>query len=50
MDELWNMLPKFGISCDRKFVSALFREFDTNKNGVMEFEEFVSFVIHNPYK
>lgn len=30
MDELWNMLAKFGISCERKYISALFGLFDTN--------------------
>ena len=50
VDELTAMLAKLQIACDRKFVGALFKKFDTNKNGVIEFEEFVDFVIRNPYK
>jgi len=50
MDELLNMLTKFGIACERKYIGALFGLFDTNRNGIMEFEEFVQTVIHSPYK
>lgn len=49
IDELWNLCSKAGISCERKYISALFKKFDTNRNGVIEFEEFVDFVIHNAY-
>ena len=50
IDELTFMLMKLQIACDRKYVNALFQRFDENKNGVIEFEEFVDFVIRNPYK
>jgi len=30
IDELWGMMAKLGISCDRKFVTALFKKFDKN--------------------
>ena len=50
IDELWGMMSKLGISCDRKFVTALFKKFDANKNGVIEFEEFMDYLIQNPYK
>ena len=50
IDELSNMLSKLQVACDRKYVLALFKRFDENKNGVIEFEEFVDFVIRNPYK
>ncbi len=50
IDELWNMMAKLGISCERKYVQALFRKFDENNNGVIEFEEFCRYLIQNPYK
>ena len=50
IDELTFMLEKLQIACERKFVQALFKRFDTNKNGVIEFEEFVDYIIKNPYK
>ncbi len=50
IDELWAMLAKLGISCDRKYVTAIFKKFDKNQNGVIEFEEFQDYLIHNPYK
>jgi Ca2+-binding EF-hand superfamily protein len=50
IDELWGMMAKFGISCERKYVTSLLNQMDTNKNGIVEFEEFVNFVIHRPYK
>ena len=50
LDELTAMLAKLQISCERKYVSALLKQFDTNGNGVIEFEEFCDYIIRNPYK
>ncbi len=50
IDELTNMMAKLGISCERKYSSALLKKFDVNKNGTIEFEEFCEFLILNPYK
>lgn len=50
IDELAHMLAKLGISVERKYLTALFKLLDTSKNGVVEFEEFNNFIIHNPYK
>mmetsp|Transcript_21706 Transcript_21706/g.20811 ORF Transcript_21706/g.20811 Transcript_21706/m.20811 type:complete len:123 (+) Transcript_21706:566-934(+) len=50
IDELTQMLAKLQISCERKYVTALLKKFDANKNGMVEFEEFCEFVIGNPYK
>ena len=50
LDELGAMLAKLGISCERKYITALFKRFDANDNGLIEFEEFCNYVIHNPYK
>jgi Ca2+-binding EF-hand superfamily protein len=44
------ILNKLGISCDRKYVSALFKKFDTNGNGLIEFEEFSNYIIYDAYK
>ena len=50
IDELHALMAKIGVSCERKYIKSLMDLFDTNRNGVIEFEEFVNFVIHNPYK
>jgi calmodulin len=49
-DELGAMMAKFGISVERKYLNAIIRELDTNKTGMLEFEEFVNFLLYNPYK
>jgi len=48
--ELEQMLLKLQIRCERSFLAELLGKFDRNKNGVIEFEEFVHYIIHNPYK
>lgn len=50
IDELVAMIAKLQISCERKYVSALFKKFDVNGNGIIEFEEFCNYLINNPYK
>jgi Ca2+-binding EF-hand superfamily protein len=50
IDEMGAMLAKLGISVDRKYINAIMRELDTNKTGMLEFEEFVTFLIYDPYK
>lgn len=49
VDELGGMLAQLQISCERKYISALLKKMDNNNNGVVEFEEFVKFVIHNNF-
>lgn len=49
-EQLGNMLIKLQIRCERPFLDQLVAQFDRNQNGVIEFEEFVHFIIHNPYK
>jgi Ca2+-binding EF-hand superfamily protein len=44
------MLAKLGISVERKFVNGLMKVLGTNKTGTLEFEEFATFLLHNPYK
>jgi len=48
-DELLAMLYKLGISVERKYLMSLFKRFDSNKNGTIEFEEFCTFITNNPY-
>lgn len=50
IDELSAMLAKLGISVERKYVEATLRQIDTNKNGMIEFEEFTTLVLYDPYK
>jgi Ca2+-binding EF-hand superfamily protein len=49
-DELQALLVRLQISVERRYLSALLRKFDRNNNGVIEFEEFVNFIINDPYK
>ena len=44
------MLAKLGISVERKYINAMMRELDTNKTGMLEFEEFLTFILYDPYK
>lgn len=44
------MLVRFQMSVDRRYLSALLAKFDNNKNGVIEFDEFVNYIINDPYQ
>ncbi len=50
INEFSGIFHKLAIACDRKYVSALFKKFDTNGNGVIEFEEFANWMIYDAYK
>jgi Ca2+-binding EF-hand superfamily protein len=50
LDEMTAMLAKLGISVERKYINAMMRELDTNKTGMLEFEEFANFLLYDPYK
>ena len=49
-DELQALLVRLQISVDRRYLSALMKKFDNNNNGVIEFEEFVNFIVNDPYR
>ena len=49
-DELQALLVRLQMSVDRKYLTALLNKFDRNGNGVIEFEEFVNFLINDPYR
>jgi Ca2+-binding EF-hand superfamily protein len=44
------LLAKLGIAVEEKELLALMREMDTNKSGVIEFEEFCQFMVIDPWK
>lgn len=50
LDELAALLAKLEISVERKYLNALMKYVDTNKSGAIEFDEFATFVIYDPYK
>lgn len=50
IDELAAMCAKLGICVERKYLMALLKVLDTNKSGMLEFEEFQNFLIYDPYK
>lgn len=49
LEELHAMMIKLEIPIQKKFLAAVFRHFDTNNNGLIEFEEFLNYIINNPY-
>ena len=42
INEIRTMLTKLNIACEDKYINALMKEFDSNNNGTIEFEEFVT--------
>lgn len=50
LDELAAMMAKLQISVERKYLSGIMKEVDTDNNGSIEFNEFLNFIIMNPYK
>lgn len=49
-EEMQKLLAKLQIRVGDQYVKELMVRFDRNKNGRIEFDEFVQFIIHNPYK
>ena len=49
-DMLGQILLKLQIRCDKAFLAELIKQLDRKKTGAIEFEEFVHFIIYNPYK
>jgi len=50
VDELAAMMAKLGISVERKYLMAMIKQLDVNKNGQLEYEEFANFLLKDPYK
>lgn len=47
--EIRAMLGKLNINAGDKYLDALIGMMDSNKNGVIEFEEFLTFLVHARY-
>ena len=50
INEMGGLLSKLGVSVTEKELIATMREMDSNKSGVIEFEEFVQFMVLDPWK
>jgi len=50
MDELAAMMAKLQISVERKYLNGIMKHIDEDNNGAIEFNEFLNFVIMDPYK
>ena len=50
LDELQAMVAQLKLTCERKYLIGVFKILDTNNSGAIEFEEFVNYILHNPYK
>ena len=50
LEEMTGMMAKLGISVERQYIQAMIRELDKNKSGMLEFEEFATFLLYDPYK
>ena len=49
ISELRVMMQKINLTVDDRYLNAILNCMDTNKNGVVEFEEFQKFVTTDPY-
>ena len=47
--EISAMLGKLNINAGEKYLDALVSRMDSNNNGVIEFEEFLTFLVHSRY-
>jgi len=47
--ELGDMLKRINVHVADCYIEALINKFDRNGNGAMEFEEFVTFIVHERY-
>ena len=47
--EIKAMLAKLNINAADKYLDALIGKMDSNKNGVIEFEEFLTFLVQARY-
>jgi Ca2+-binding EF-hand superfamily protein len=50
INEMAGLLAKLGVAATDKELIALMREMDSNKSGVIEFEEFCQFMVVDPWK
>ena len=50
IDELAAMIAKLGISIERKYINGLMKKIDTNNTSMIEFDEFSTLIVYDPYK
>lgn len=50
IDELAGMIASLKLSCERKYLYGILKVIDINDSGSIEFEEFLNYVVNNPYK
>lgn len=50
IDELSEMIRKMGITVTQDYLQEVFKTFDQNGNGVIEFEEFNNYILYDPYR
>jgi Ca2+-binding EF-hand superfamily protein len=50
IDELAAMMAKLEISVERKYLNGIMKVIDSDHNGSIEFNEFLNFIIMDPYK
>lgn len=46
-DEFEQILVKYGVKYDKKFLTICFKKIDINWSGVIEFQEFFDFIVHD---
>lgn len=50
IDELAAMMAKLEISVERRYLNGIMKVIDADHNGSIEFNEFLNFIIMDPYK
>lgn len=50
IDELAAMMATLKLSVERKYLAAILKIIDTNNSGAIEFEEFLNYIVNDPYK
>lgn len=49
LDEMQAMLIKLEIPVSKRYLNAVFSKLDRNRSGVIEFDEFVYYIVNDPY-
>jgi len=49
LDELYAMMIKLEIPINRRYLGEVFSKFDRNGSGYIEFNEFVNYIVNDPY-